>query len=70
MSECETCGREDGHYIGCAAVAKPQVGDPDLRNEGPDSEDQCAREGCTNPRAPQGKGPRPKYCEEHKTGSK
>jgi hypothetical protein len=33
-------------------------------------ETECAREGCTNPRAAS-KGPRPaKYCDDHKTGSK
>jgi hypothetical protein len=67
---CRQCGRDDGHWIGCAQAAKTQVSDLDLRNAGPGPEDQCIKDGCTNPRAVS-KGPRPtKYCDEHKTGSK
>lgn len=64
---CQHCGRHDGHYIGCRAIESGSE-PPPLPPE--NSSDQCARPECTNPRAPQGKGPRPKYCEDHKTGSK
>ncbi len=62
MSECETCGREDGHYLGCADATRAPSGpvvtyDP--------AEVLCAFDGCTNPKRPKGKGPAPKYCEEH-----
>lgn len=72
---CIRCGREpekrDGrvvevHHLGCEAARKPQASGTDLRNAGPGPEDQCARGGCDNPRAAQGKGPRPKFCEDHK----
>jgi hypothetical protein len=65
MSECEKCGRDNGHYLGCAnapgaAPSAPAEAAADL----------CAKDGCSNPRAAS-KGPRPaKYCEDHKTGSK
>lgn len=29
-------------------------------------EDRCAKDGCTNERAPQGRGPRPRYCTDHR----
>lgn len=62
---CTQCGREDGHFIGCAKAGPSRV---DVIN--PASDDQCAKDGCSNPRAAS-KGPRPaKYCDEHKTGSK
>lgn len=64
MSECRLCGRDDGHWLGC-----PQALNTSHEEQLADA-DQCAREGCTKPRAAS-KGPRPaKYCNEHKTGSK
>jgi hypothetical protein len=64
---CPTCGRDDGHYIGCDEIA-PQVPLVELRLRTRESE--CIKDGCTEPRAAS-KGPRPtKYCEKHKTGSK
>lgn len=82
MSECESCGRDDGHYLGCAEAAKSQAEDLDVRNarhasgrpeEGVTSEDtappkgaeMCAYGDCVFQRRPKGKGPAPKYCEEH-----
>jgi hypothetical protein len=67
MSDCEKCGRDNGHWLGCEAT---QVTDLGLHHAGPASADECGRDGCTNGRAVS-KGPRPaKYCETHKTGSK
>lgn len=62
MSECKKCGREDGHHLGC-----PQA--PSGRPEGdatsPGAE-MCAYGDCVFQRRPKtGKGPAPKYCEEH-----
>lgn len=70
MSECKTCGRDDGHHIGCPEAAKPSASDHDLRNEGhaserPEEGATCAFGDCKNPKRPKGKGPAPKYCEEH-----
>lgn len=74
MSDCEKCGRSDGHWLGCqsgmaeialaAAEANPSGMTLILMDE------KCGKDGCTNPRAVS-KGPTPaKYCETHKTGSK
>lgn len=62
---CDECGRHSGHWIGCAvAVAGPVRFIPSAEDA------RCAKDDCTNERAPQKKGPQPKYCTEHKTGSK
>ena len=74
---CQTCGRDDGHYIGCPEVLRQHARnlvEPDfagsLAERERTRESECIRDGCTNPRAVS-KGPRPtKYCDEHKTGSK
>jgi hypothetical protein len=73
MSDCQTCGRDDGHYIGCAEIAQPF--ELRRRADAPDPEEhmaeliekagQCAFGECKNPKRPKGKGPAPKYCEEH-----
>lgn len=62
MSECENCGREDGHWIGCPAR---WTGDYESL---PDAEEYaatqpCAFDGCSEPRKSDDK--RVKYCEEH-----
>lgn len=62
MSECRKCGRDDGHYIGCAA-AQPQVIEYDLHNGGLASEDACSFDGCSEPRRSEDK--RVKFCAEH-----
>lgn len=71
MSECKTCGRDDGHYMGCAEAVKPYAWN------GPDGASDplaeplkalgftCAYGDCKNPKRPKGKGPAPKYCDEH-----
>jgi hypothetical protein len=75
---CQGCGRvpENGtqtHYIGCDEA--PKRHDPLraallVKLEESEQANQCAKDGCTNPRAVS-RGPRPaKYCDEHKTGSK
>lgn len=58
MSECKTCGREDGHWLGCPEVTRDRalvVTD----------DEKCAFGDCREPKRPKGKGPAPKYCEEH-----
>jgi hypothetical protein len=63
---CETCGREDGHFLGCGAAQGGKSESERARTH----ESECIKDGCTNPRAVS-KGPRPaKYCDEHKTGAK
>lgn len=60
MSNCKKCGRDDGHWIGCASAHR-------VEREAPPAPggDQCAFPGCSNDKRPQGKGPAPKYCTEH-----
>ena len=66
---CRSCGRApergvETHYIGCKRAKKAP--EPESPATEPGAE-QCAREGCMNPRMVS-KGPRAaKYCEEHKT---
>ena len=63
---CKTCGRDDGHYIGCEEIPAQA---PAVERERT-SESECIKDGCTKSRAVS-KGPRAtKYCDEHKTGSK
>lgn len=69
MSECKTCGRDDGHWIGCAEAASRRreavVTSEDSERERT-RESECVKDGCTNPRREaKGKGPAPKYCEDH-----
>lgn len=53
MTECEHCGREDGHYLGCAQVA-------------PAADSVCGRADCEDPvREWSGRGAKPKYCTPH-----
>lgn len=67
MSDCEKCGRDNGHWLGCPAALRDHarnLAEPDF------TEALCGKDGCSNPRAVS-KGPRPaKYCEDHKTRSK
>lgn len=60
MSECETCGREDGHWIGCAEAWKTiQRGNVTVSTNA----DVCAYGDCLEPRRSDDK--RVKYCETH-----
>jgi hypothetical protein len=65
MSKCDNCGRDDGHWLGCAnaPAPKPLPVNPDQLSTG--NPDECFHEGCINPKRPAGKGPKPKFCEEH-----
>lgn len=70
MSECKKCGREDGHYIGCAnsnfwARSDELAYAEDLDLPPSAVVDVCAFGECENPKRPKGKGPAPKYCTEH-----
>lgn len=82
MSDCEKCGRDNGHWLGCQPVAAEEDDvPPPCQSQnctldlsacicGDPFGNHCGRDGCTNERAVS-KGPRPaKYCEDHKTGSK
>lgn len=60
--ECKDCGRDDGHYLGCAEAAHSVE---TVTYTTPTSDSKCAQPGCTNPKRPKGKGPAPKYCTEH-----
>lgn len=62
MSKCDNCGRDDGHWLGCGSVAAP-----DAEGEAPPpGAEMCAYGECVFQRRPKtGKGPAPKYCEEH-----
>lgn len=60
MSECKTCGRGDGHYIGCGAVLREHARnlvEPDFAGS------LCAFDGCSEPRKSADK--RVKFCEFH-----
>jgi len=55
MSECKNCGREDGHWIGCAKALSALMAN--------DWKDECAFDGCSEPRKSDDK--RVKFCEFH-----
>ena len=76
MSDCEKCGRDDGHNLGCPATLAEPVeerkdpafwadADKLVAVEDLPSATFCAFGECRNPKRPKGKGPAPKYCEEH-----
>ena len=65
MSECKNCGREDGHWIGCAKApsepsAEALADAPEITD---DMSEVCAFDDCRSPRRLGDK--RVKYCEEH-----
>lgn len=62
MSKCKKCGRDDGHYIGCAVAHRAER---ETTPPAPEDADQCTFPGCANDKRPKGKGPAPKYCDEH-----
>jgi hypothetical protein len=64
---CPTCGRHDGHWLGCRAALREHARnlvEPDFSAS---ASARCLFGDCANPkRAARGKGgARPKYCEEH-----
>jgi hypothetical protein len=65
MSECESCGREDGHHLGCPAVRDPLAAAFLVKLDEAAKANECAFGDCENPKRPKGKGPAPKYCTEH-----
>lgn len=72
---CQTCGHPpetvngerapQGHNVGCAKARA--AADPSSRGLEPREEGVCEHGECSNQRRPQGKGPKPKYCDEHST---
>lgn len=64
--ECKTCGRPDeGHWIGCAESMMLGITSEDISVLLSADPVYCAHGDCENPPRPPGKGPRPKYCEDH-----
>jgi len=64
MSECKQCGRDDGHWIGCAEAEGPwadQGGDIHLPTRG---SRPCVVGDCA--RLVQSDDKRVKYCDEHR----
>lgn len=59
MSECKTCGRDDGHWIGCARAWRAERETVPPAPEG----DSCTFDGCSEPRRSEDK--RVKFCEFH-----
>ncbi|MFJ2650883.1 hypothetical protein ACIO1C_29710 [Streptomyces sp. NPDC087420] len=63
---CQKCGREDGHWVGCEAASggtQPPGVPPEAAEK-----DGCEHGKCSNAKRPaQGKGPKPKYCDDHST---
>lgn len=62
MSKCDNCGRDDGHWLGCAEAWRA---DREATPPTPEDADQCVFPGCPNDKRPAGKGPKPKFCTEH-----
>lgn len=67
---CQKCGREDGHWVGCAAAPRPVTMQDEVRSIAAAVVEplMCERDGCSKAKRPaQGKGPKPKYCDDHST---
>lgn len=62
MSECKTCGRDDGHWIGCAEAARPSAKSAVEELE-EILDGMCTFPGCDQPRRSADK--RVKFCELH-----
>lgn len=70
MSECKDCGRDDGHWIGCAAATRELEADGWKVVENGNfsvatNADVCAYGDCMDPKRPKGKGRAPIYCTAH-----
>lgn len=66
MSECKKCGRDDGHWIGCAAALeayKPVGWTAEWADRERTRESECIADGCTEARRSEDK--RVKFCTEH-----
>ena len=67
---CKSCGYPSenvngqrvpqGHHYGCAERVREPAPEPP-------GDDSCEHGDCSNLKRPQGKGPKPKYCDEHST---
>lgn len=60
MSECRKCGREDGHWIGCAELLREHARnlvEPDF------ADSLCSFDGCSEPRRSEDR--RVKFCARH-----
>ncbi|MFC8490730.1 hypothetical protein ACFUJU_07970 [Streptomyces sp. NPDC057235] len=62
---CQTCGHPpegdiQPHNFGCAESLA-------AREARPSEPDDCEHGGCSNPKRPQGKGPKPRFCDDHST---
>ncbi|UQA91643.1 hypothetical protein [Streptomyces halobius] len=68
------------HWLGCKAkkaerapepppraAEVPEVAEADNLADLPVPVDRCTFGECANPKRPQGKGPKPKYCDDHRT---
>lgn len=63
MTTCESCGRQEGHHLGCPEILRAHA-----RNlvELDFIESLCASDGCPNPPKPWGgRGAKPRYCADH-----
>jgi hypothetical protein len=74
MTKCDNCGRDDGHWIGCPASFTDAEHASKLIDADAMTEEDweaiaprgiCMFGGCTDPKRPAGKGPKPKFCTEH-----
>lgn len=66
---CQQCGREDGHWLGCSEAPRPTTMQDEARAIAAAVVKPllCDHGECSNPKRAQGKGPRPKYCDDHST---
>jgi hypothetical protein len=65
MSDCKSCGRDDGHWIGCTEIVQPEEAVTYNVAETVEDLDHCAHGDCANPKRPKGKGRAPIYCDDH-----
>jgi hypothetical protein len=60
---CGTCGRDDGHYIGCEKARVVTTEPQRITSGGIDPMFRCEHDGCSKPKKKwSGKGAKPKYC--------
>jgi hypothetical protein len=64
VSECKTCGRDDGHWIGCAEARGPWADMAGDINVLPSGSRLCASGDCPKPVESDDK--RVKFCNEHR----
>lgn len=61
---CQTCGRDDGHWLNCPDAPGVRAETPPPRAQGASEAGECEFPGCSEPKA--SASPRAKWCEEHK----